>query len=200
MVWSRVSRAPRVPGLGSGQHFHGGVTQAEVVHDMVDIRLPSHQVPAAVGHRRAEFQAVQVGVGLRRVHPGTGVFHVPLFLAAGHALDVEAAVRSPGAVQPALGVLVGAAHGLAIAVLVIVRFVVTGGQPQPGFVAADGGTAVDQPAVAIVGAADGEVAGAGAVTEVRRGGGGHHLAARRWRPSAGCGCWSAPPAPAAGRH
>ena len=146
-------------GLGVREHFHHGFTETEVIHDVVDIRLPGQQVPVAVRHRRTELQTHDVGIGFWRIHAGAGVFHIPLFLAAHQTLDKEAVVRLPRSIQASLGVLVGAADLVAVAVLVIVRLVVSPCEAKPGTVATHCGTAIDQLAIAVVSATHGEVTG-----------------------------------------
>ena len=174
--------------LRGGQHFHGSrlLTQTEVIHHMVNVRLPGHQVPAAIGHRRTQLQSIQVGIGFRRVHTPAREADIPLFLAADHAFDVETVVSCPGTIHPAFGVFIGAANFTTIAVFVVVRFVVSAGQSNEGILATGRHAAVHQFAFAIVGAAQGQVAGCAVVIrKFRSCSGGHHLAAGNRPPAQG---------------
>src|SRR5690554_1193285 len=175
-------------GLRGGQHFHGSrlLAQTEVVHHMVNVRLPGHQVPAAVGNGRTQLHPVQVGVGFRRVHTTAREADIPLFLAADHAFDVEAVISCPRTIHPAFGVFVGAADFVTVAVFVVVGFVVAAGQSNEGILATGRYAAVHQFAFAIVGAAQGQVAGRSIViSKLRRRGGCHHLAAGNRPPAQG---------------
>src|SRR5690554_2896879 len=175
-------------GLRGGQHFHGSrlLAQTEVVHHMVNVRLPDHQVPAAIGNGRTQLHSVQVGVGFRRVHTTAQEADIPLFLAANHAFDIEAVISCPGAIHPAFGVFVGAADFVTVAVFVVVGFVVAAGQSNEGILATGRYAAVHQLAFTVIGTTNGQMACRHIVIgKFRCGRGRHHLAAGNRTPAQG---------------
>ena len=182
------------PGTGFrvGLHFHGHthiyrrLTQAEIIHHVIHICLPGHQVPAAAGDRRSQLQPVQVGIRFRCIHTPAGKLYIPLFLAADQALDVKAIISGPGGIHPAFRVFVGAADFVTVAVFIVVGFVVAASEADKRFLVTDRHAAIHQLAFAIVGTADGQVAGCAVViSKFRGGGGGDHLAAGNRAPAQG---------------
>ena len=117
---------------------------------MVNIRLPGHQVPSTIGDRRARFEPVKIGIGKGRIHAPSGELYVPLLLTAGHGFDKQPAISSPRGIDPALGIFVGASDFSAIAVLVIIGFIITRTHSQIGVLTAHRHTAVHQFACTVV--------------------------------------------------
>ena len=151
---------------------------------MVDIGPPGHQVPFTVGNRRAQFEPGHIGVRFRGIHQG-GVFHVALFLTTDRCLHMEPVVGAPCAVQPAFRILERAANGFTVAILVVVRFLIPGRKTNEAIVIPHGGTAVDQPSIAVVGTSDGQVPGSAGVTKYGIRCGGNDLTARNGSPPQG---------------